>query len=140
MDEAKRELVRSWLRKASHDLTASRWLGTCDPPLLDVAMCHCQEAAEKALRGYLVFYDQPEEDTHDVGLLLEQATVIEPPFASWRDAANRLTPLATKYVYPGLREDPSQEDYEEAVDDADTIVRQVLAFLPRALHPLKESP
>ena len=58
MDEAKLELVQSWFRKASHDLAAARLLAHAHPPLLDVATYHCQQAAEKALKGYLVFWDQ----------------------------------------------------------------------------------
>ena len=58
---------------------------------------------------------------------------IEPVFDTWRDAADRLTPLATLYRYPSSSNDPSHEDFEEAVDDADTILRQVLAYMPQDL-------
>ena len=138
MDETKQELVRSWLRKASHDMAAARLLGSSNPPLLDVAAYHCQQAAEKALKAYLVFWDQRVAKIHDVGLLLDRVTVIEPVFETWRDAADRLTPLATLYRYPGLSDDPFPEEFEEAVDDATTIVRQVLALLPENVHPVAE--
>lgn len=78
MDEANRELVSNWLRKASHDLAAARLLGASHPPILDVAAYHCQQAAEKALKAYLVFYDQRVAKIHDVGLLLDQVITIEP--------------------------------------------------------------
>jgi HEPN domain-containing protein len=135
MDEAKLELVQSWLRKALHDLEAARVLGATEPPLLDMAMYHCQQAAEKALKGYLVYWDQRPEKTHSLGLLLDKVIPIEPLFDSWRDAANRLTPLATLYRYPGEGEEPSLEDFEEALDDATTIVKQALAFLPPEVSP-----
>ena len=45
--------------------------GKSHPPIFDVAVYHCQQAAEKALKAYLVFYDQRVAKTHDVGLLLE---------------------------------------------------------------------
>jgi HEPN domain-containing protein len=135
MDDAKRELVRGWLRKASHDLEASRLLGTSDSPVLDVAMYHCQQAAEKALKGFLVFWDQRAERTHDVGLLLDRVVVIEPAFETWRDAADRLTPLATAYRYPGQSDDPLPEEFEEALDDATSIVNQVIAMLPVDVLP-----
>jgi HEPN domain-containing protein len=138
MDEAKRELVSNWLRKASHDLAAARLLGASHPPILDVAAYHCQQAAEKALKAYLVFYDQRVAKTHDVGLLLDQVTIIEPGFESWRDMADRLTPLATLYRYPGSSDDLLRSEYDEALDDATNIVQQVLTFLPEDLHPLAE--
>jgi HEPN domain-containing protein len=135
MDEAKTELVRSWRSKASRDLAAARLLALDPPALRDVAVYHCQQAAEKALKGYLVFWDQRAERTHDVGLLIERAMEIEPTFASWRDAADRLTPFATSYRYPGIDDQPELEDLEEALEDAETIFCQVLSFLPTEVHP-----
>jgi HEPN domain-containing protein len=108
-------------------------LGDSDPRVLDMARYHCQQAAEKALKGFLLFWDQEAPKVHDVGLLLEQAMAIEPVFDTWQDAADRLTPLATMYRYPASGDDPSREDLEEAVDDADTIVRPVLAYMPQDL-------
>jgi HEPN domain-containing protein len=138
MDEAKRELVSSWLRKASHDLAAARLLGATHPPILDVAAYHCQQAAEKALKAYLVFYDQRVAKIHDVGQLLDQVMTIEPVFETWRDAADRLTPLATLYRYPGSSDDLLPLEFEEALDDATTIVRQVLTLPPENVHPVAE--
>ncbi len=137
MDEAKRELVRSWLTKASHDLAAARLLAMDPPALLDVAVYHCQQAAEKALKGYLVSLDQRAERTDDVGLLIERAMEIEPTFSTWRDAADRLTPFATTYRHPGTDNQPDAEEFAEALDDAETIYRQVLSFLPKEVHPPK---
>jgi HEPN domain-containing protein len=135
MDEAKLELVQNWLHKASHDLAADRLLGTSDPPLFDVAMYHCRQAAEKALKGYLVFWDQRPIRSHDLGQLLDQVIPIEPVFDTWRDAADRLTPLATRYRYPGEAEEPYFEEFEEALDDAAAIVNQVISFLPPGVIP-----
>ena len=138
MDESKRKLVSNWLRKASHDLAAARLLGTSHLPILDVAAYHCQQAAAKALKAYLVFYDQRVAKIHDVGLLLDQVTAIEPIFETRRDAADRLTPLATLYRYPGSSDDLLPTEFEEAIDDATTIVRQILTLLPEDVHPEAE--
>ena len=135
MDEAKKELVRSWLTKAAHDLAAARLLAQDPPADRALAVFHCKQAAEQALKGYLVYWNQRVERTHDVGLLLERAMQIEPPFESWQDAADRLTPFATAYRYPGSDDQPELEELEEALDDADCIYRQVLAFLPSDVHP-----
>ena len=51
MDEAKRDLVRSWLTKAQHDLASSRKLSADPDPYLDTAIYHCQQAAEKVVKG-----------------------------------------------------------------------------------------
>jgi len=59
MDEAKRELVAGWLAKARHDLDSARKLAAGDEPIFDTAIYHCQQAAEKPLKGLLVHCDQP---------------------------------------------------------------------------------
>ena len=38
MNEAKRQLVLSWMTKAQHDLASAEVLATADPPLLDTAI------------------------------------------------------------------------------------------------------
>jgi len=49
MTDAKAQLVRGWLTKAQHDLDSARVLAANAPPLLDTAIYHCQQAAEKAV-------------------------------------------------------------------------------------------
>ena len=51
MTDAKTLLVRSWLIKAQRDLASARVLAANDPPLLDTAIYHCQQASEKAVKG-----------------------------------------------------------------------------------------
>ena len=36
------------------------------PPLPREALYHCQQAAEKALKGFLAFHDHPFRRTHDL--------------------------------------------------------------------------
>jgi len=76
-------LVQTWLVKAQHDLASARKLSAGPDPYLDVAIYHCQQAAEKAVKGFLVFHDQPFEKTHDVEVLVELARRYEPAFSAW---------------------------------------------------------
>jgi HEPN domain-containing protein len=73
MDQAKRDLVRAWLIKARNDLVTARELGAMTTTPLDTAIYHCQQAAEKAVKGFLAFHDHPLERTHDVERLVELA-------------------------------------------------------------------
>lgn len=50
-DEAKRDLMRRWLVKAWHELAAAGKLSGGPDVYLDVAIYHCQQAAEKALKA-----------------------------------------------------------------------------------------
>jgi hypothetical protein len=54
MDDAKRDLVRAWLIKARNDLDTARQIGRLPDGHLDTAIYHCQQAAEKGIKGVVV--------------------------------------------------------------------------------------
>jgi HEPN domain-containing protein len=132
---AKQELVRNWLTIAQHDLAASRKLSTGPDPYLDVAIYHCQQSAEKALKGYLVFHDQPFEKTHDIEVLAALALRYETEFSEWLEAAIRLTPYATEFRYPSGLLEPSREEFEQALEAARGLYAFILSLLPPEVHP-----
>lgn len=100
MDNAKLEWVRSWLIKAHSDLRSARALVALSEPATDTAIYHCQQAAEKSLKGYLAFRDQPLERTHDLQRLLDLAIALDSAFASLEVQADILNPYATAFRYP----------------------------------------
>jgi HEPN domain-containing protein len=135
MDEAKRALVQSWLIKAQRDLIAARKLSADPDPYLDSAIYHCQQAAEKAVKGFLVFHDQRFEKTHDIQVLISLAMPFEAGFSLWLDAGERLTPYATVFRYPGDILEPDREEFEQALKAADGLYTFVLSLLPKEVHP-----
>ncbi|MCL6509478.1 MAG: HEPN domain-containing protein [Anaerolineae bacterium] len=135
MTDAKAQLVRSWLSKAQHDLASARVLAASDPPLLDTAIYHCQQAAEKAVKGYLVFCDQEFERTHDVELLIRTAALYAQEFVNWIDAGIELTPYARLYRYPGSATEPNFEQVEQALSAAEGLYEFVVSLLPPEMRP-----
>jgi HEPN domain-containing protein len=135
MTDAKTQLVQSWLTKAQHDLASARVLSTAHPPLLDTAIYHCQQAAEKAVKGYLAFCDHDIPRTHDIELLLQAAAAYNPDFFPWTDTGSELTPYAQIYRYPGLLQVPSQQEFEQALALAESLCNFVLAVLPIEMRP-----
>jgi HEPN domain-containing protein len=135
MDEAQQSLVREWLTKAQHDLAAARKLSGGPDPYLDVAIYHCQQAAEKAVKGFLVFHDQEFDKTHNVRLLVDLAILVEASFSSWLEVGARLTPYATRFRYPGEILEPEQEEFEQALESATRLYEFILSLLPQTVHP-----
>lgn len=137
MDEAKRELVQAWLAKARNDLITAKQIGGLPDGPLDTAIYHCQQAAEKAVKGYLAFRDHRLERSHDVERLVELATGYDTSFKAHEDAAIILTPYATAYRYPGESAtlEPSRLEFEEAVKLAEELFSFVLSLLPKGVHP-----
>ena len=95
MDEAARELVLGWMTKARHDLASARILGYGGDPVLDNAIYHCQQAAEKAVKGFLLCHGQSFGKTHDLEVLVALAISIDAGFSRYQEAAIALTPYAT---------------------------------------------
>lgn len=138
MDEAARELVRDWLTRASHDLRAARTLAAGEEPLLDTAIYHCQQAAEKAVKGWLQSQDDPFPKTHDIEELVVQAAKLHGDFNRFAKAAAVLTPYVSAFRYPGGGSDdpmPSTEEFAEALQHAQTIYDFVSNLLPAEARP-----
>jgi HEPN domain-containing protein len=131
MDEAKRELVRSWLTKAEHDLGSAELLAKSAKPYLDTAIYHCQQAAEKALKAFLVHHDVEFEKKHNLSILVELCKALEPRFEDFQNAAILLTPYATIYRYPGefFEVMPDVEQVQVALEMAKKILDFVVNLL-----------
>ena len=137
MDDAKRDLVRAWLVKARNDLDTARQISALPNGHLDAAIYHCQQSAEKALKGFLAYHDHRLERTHDMERLVSLAVRYEPGLANWQDAAITLTPYATAYRYPGESSllEPDRDEFAEALHAAENLWRFVLSLLPAEVQP-----
>jgi len=138
MDEAKKDLVRSWLSKAMRDLASARKLAGGAEPYLDTAVYHCQQAAEKALKAFLVFHDQRFPKTHDLRSLANLAEPYKEGLATLYDAAERLTPYAVAFRYPETIEIPGKEEFDLAAQAATTILDFIRPALPADVLPRDE--
>ena len=128
--DAKRSLVRKWLVKARRDLLSAKRLARGSDPYLDTAIYHCQQCVEKAVKGWLVYYDQSFEKTHDLRLLVTLASEIEPKFTVWFDVAEQVSPYAIAYRYPGETLEPTEEEFQQAYKAAGRFYDFICSLLP----------
>ena len=135
MDEARRELVQVWLLKAKTDLAVARKTASGPDSYLDAAIYHCQQNAEKAIKAFLVFHDQPFEKIHDLAKLIRLAMPFEPKFSELLPLGDVLTPYVSEFRYPDERILPSQEEFESALAAAERVYHFVLSLLPKEVHP-----
>lgn len=107
------------------------------PRFYDVAVYHCQQAAEKAVKAFLVHHGKPFEMTHDIEVLADLAGEVNPAFSQWADAADALTPYASRFRYPNatFAVEPQPTEYEEALQHAQSIYAFVLNLLPVEARP-----
>ncbi len=136
MEEAKRQVIENWLRKALHDLKSAQKLADATDPYYDTAIYHCQQAAEKAIKGFLAYHDQEIAKTHDVEVLLSEAGKLNNSFAAYLNEATLLSPYATAYRYPEDQwNEPDLDEVTEAISAAQTLYNFVLSILPHEVHP-----
>lgn len=130
--------IQAWLIRARNDLANAKFTEHHRKDLLDTAVYHCQQAAEKALKGYLASEGQSILKTHDVGRLVRLASSSNPGFMQLQSMADSLTPFATEFRYPADDEAPmpSLQQATEALAAAQRIYDFVLSVLPQETHPL----
>jgi HEPN domain-containing protein len=84
--------AKAWMIKAWRDLETARRVAEGKPPFYDVAVYHCQQAAEKAVKAFLLHHGKTYEQTHDIEVAVDLASEIDPSFSKLSDAADALTP------------------------------------------------
>jgi len=125
------EMARQWLAKAKNDLlNADNNLKSEDVPF-DTVCFHCQQAAEKILKAYLVGTGQSYPITHDLFLILEKILPLNKDAENLRDALAILMPYSVEIRYPDDWFTPTEEDTREAREAAEHILKWLANALPQ---------
>jgi HEPN domain-containing protein len=134
-DPIRVEETRAWLLRAAEDLQAAERLLEGDTPLSGPALYHCQQAAEKSLKGFLLWHGQPFGKTHDLGQLGSMCAQIDSELEPSLRPAAGLTEYAWRYRYPGEPLQAPMEEAREALDLAREVRRAVVGRLPAETGP-----
>lgn len=131
-------IVRAWLTRARNDLALAEFSIQNRNDLLDAEIYHCQQAAEKAVKAFLVSENTDVPKTHDIRRLIQTVAELNLGFLVFAIDAAFLTPLATEFRYPMDDEAPmpTLAQANEALSAARRIYDFVLSVLPAAAHPL----
>ena len=122
--------TRGWLTKARRDIRGAEVDLAATPPLLDDVMFHCQQAVEKALKGFLFWHDQPFRKTHDLVEIGSQVFAIDTTLAPLVKRAEPLTEYAWLLRYPGEAAEPTPDEASAALALAREVVAAVFTRLP----------
>ncbi len=126
--------TRAWLAKAHMDLRAAAHELTAAPALTADAVFHTQQAAEKAMKAFLAWHDEPFRKTHDLAEIGRQCAGIAPSLEPLLIRAAGLTQYAWKFRYPGEPDEPSREEAELSIALAREVYEVVVALLPPETH------
>jgi HEPN domain-containing protein len=123
--------VREWVTKARLDFRAAERLLAGDSDLVEPALYHCQQAAEKILKAFLVWHSQMFARTHNLVALVDLCVAVDSDFSDLEDAADVLTPYAVAFRYPDGDAEPTTDEVEDAVQ----FMRQLFSFVSDRLPP-----
>jgi HEPN domain-containing protein len=127
--------VRGWFVKAAEDLRAADFERTAQPPLSGDMAFHAQQAAEKAMKGFLTWHDRPFRKTHNLIEIGEACTAADSTLDALLRRAAPLTEYAWKFRYPGEPELPPLNEAEAALALAREVYEAILSRLPPEVRP-----
>ena len=107
------ERYESWLDRAKSSLEIA---GTRNSNLVYYEdLCYqAQQAAEKAIKGLLIYYKVEPQFTHNIGVLLDELGAHVKITDEIKETI-KLTKYAVQTRYPGEYDDTTKEDYEESL-------------------------
>lgn len=119
-----------WVRKAEHDRQAIRSILAGDEVPWDVICFHAQQAAEKLLKGFLVFRGVQPSRTHDLVALLRECSLHAQGLVCLLADCQFLTAFAVHACYPDDLGEPSEEDAAAARASLERTWQAVSRCLP----------
>ncbi len=123
--DKKLEYAKRWFDKAKSDLLDADNNLSADKVPCDTVCFHCQQAAEKLLKGFLVAHGCEYPITHNLFVILDKVVEYDGLAELLREALALLNPYAVEIRYPGDAWMPTLEDTREARQAAQEVLEWV---------------
>jgi HEPN domain-containing protein len=127
-----RTCAQEWQRLAEMDLRSAEHLLKMHPVPIENICYHCQQSAEKHLKGYLVLHGIEPPKIHDLNELCKLCMKISDTFTSIADQYSDLTAYGVQPRYP-MEAMLEEQDMRQALNSAKTIRDFILALVPEMI-------
>ena len=124
MNDELKGYVLQWIEKADEDLLVVHQLIEAGSIARGTIGFHCQQAAEKYLKAFIIFHGIEPERTHNLEFLLSRCSEIDTSFSSI-DPMN-LTDYGVEARYPGDFLEPTVGEINELIQVIDQIRAKVM--------------
>jgi len=114
-------IVKEWLDFAGKDISSAKYLLDMRPIPLEIICYHCEQAAEKVLKGYLIHHDVEPPKTHDLRLLCKMCAEFDRSFDEISQSCVNLTAYGVQTRYP-FEIEILDSDMQKAITDADYVM------------------
>ncbi len=124
--------MADWFAFAEDDLTAAKICAKNYPPLVEIACYHCQQCAEKTLKGFLTLNGITPPKTHDLRELCRLSESKDSDFSKISNECILLSPYGVNVRYPNTIE-VEESDMRKAITDAE----KILAFVENKIRDMR---
>ncbi|MBI2470683.1 MAG: HEPN domain-containing protein [Planctomycetes bacterium] len=111
-------LINQWIRIAERDLLTAKQGLEANEVVTDTVCFHCQQAAEKYLKAFLVKKQIEFSKTHNIMSLLNLCSSVDKSFKEELPEADNLTDYAVEIRYPDDWYEPTIEETKQAYEIA----------------------
>lgn len=122
------QIANEWFEYAESDLKTAIYLLGMKPRPNEIICYHCQQSAEKFLKGYLVFEGNPIKKTHDLQFLCKRASLMNPKMNDIENECIELTDYSVEARYP-FHIDIDAVDVDRAIQSANRIKKVILLIV-----------
>jgi HEPN domain-containing protein len=129
-DPVKVQDTTSWFLKAKSDITAAECLIESKSLLSEQAAFQCQQATEKAIKGFLFWHGKSIAKTHDLKNLCKECIAIDAQLEPLLKLTTVLTQFAVDYRYPGQLPRPTEAEVRGYIKLSSDVVEALLSRLP----------
>jgi HEPN domain-containing protein len=123
-------IINEWLDYATKDINSAKYLLGMRPIPLEIICYHCEQAAEKILKCYLIHRDEEPPRTHDLKLLCKICAALDKTFDEISQPCINLTPYGVQPRYP-FEIEILEVDMQKAITDAEYVMK----FVSQKLKP-----
>ncbi|MEK7729801.1 MAG: HEPN domain-containing protein [candidate division KSB1 bacterium] len=121
-----KDIAKEWFKIAASDLASAVFLRNMHPIPVEIICYHCQQAAEKYLKGFLALQGEEIQRTHDLIQLNKSCQKYENGFKKMEEACLMLTDYGVNVRYP-FPMDITESDMAVAFRNVEVIKAQILA-------------
>ena len=131
--------LQQWMEIADSDLYHAEYMANNMRPVSYAIICfHCQQAAEKYLKWFLVLHDIEPPKTHDLEELEKLCETIHPQFSVLYEKCGILSGYAVQSRYPHEMR-VEKQDMDKALQHAKEIREFICSLFPEQFSNINET-
>jgi len=128
---------KEWQRLADMDLKTAEYLKEMKPLPIEIICYHCQQSAEKYLKGYLVFSGELPPKMHDLDELCKLCIKHSDSFSNIADNCSDLTAYGVQLRYP-MELSLDEDDMKQALNGANKVKDFIIAIIKEKIEQDKK--